>query len=160
MSPWGCSDLLRLRDDLAAWQGMLHLEVDSALVGLMAEANPALLHWRGVYGCAAGRRICTVWPDGCVTPCSFLTGCSGSSPPRQSFSAGNVHQAPFAELWARGMNWEGLRDTAARPQGDCVGCAVAQQCGGVRCVARYERADPSAGDAECPSWRAQTNCAP
>jgi radical SAM protein with 4Fe4S-binding SPASM domain len=155
-----CSDLLRLRDVLAAWQGILHLEVGSALVGLMAEANPALLHWRGVYGCAAGRRICTVWPDGCVTPCSFLTDCSGSSPSRKSFIAGNVHQAPFAELWARGTNWEELRDTAARPQGDCVGCAAAQQCGGVRCVARYERGDPSAGDAECPSWQAQTSFVP
>jgi MoaA/NifB/PqqE/SkfB family radical SAM enzyme len=70
----------------------LVLEVGSALVGLMADVAPAHLRWRGVYGCAAGRRICTVWPDGRVTPCSFLA----------DLSAGNVSQSSFAELWARG----------------------------------------------------------
>ena len=66
----------------------------------MGDAAPAHLRWRGVYGCAAGRRICTVWPDGQVTPCSFLA----------DLSAGNVCQMPFAELWARGEGWERLRD--------------------------------------------------
>jgi hypothetical protein len=66
------ADLLTLRDVLNAWQGMLDLEVGSALVCLMGGAAPERLRWRGVYGCAAGRRICTVWPGGQLTPCSFL----------------------------------------------------------------------------------------
>lgn len=105
--------------------------------------DPAFLRWRGIYGCAAGRRICTVWPDGRVTPCSFLA----------DLSAGNARQTPFAELWERGENWSPLRDPIARPQNGCTGCAIALQCGGARCVARHERSDLLAGDAECPYYR-------
>lgn len=154
------ADLFRLRDILNAWQGVLHLEVDSALVGLMGDADPALLRWRGVYGCTAGRRICTVWPDGSVTACSFLA----------DLSAGNVRQVPFADLWRRGKNWEVLRDPAGQPQGGCAGCDVASQCGGARCVARHEHSDgltkPSipwpegllAGDVECLYHSEEVRC--
>ncbi|MBN1247393.1 MAG: radical SAM protein [Anaerolineae bacterium] len=137
------ADLLRLRAILNSWRGILQLEVDSALVSLMGDADPALLRWRGVHGCVAGRRICTVWPDGRVTPCSFLA----------DLDAGNVRQAPFAELWQRGENWGVLRDPTARLQGSCADCDVALQCGGARCVARRERGDLLAGDAECPRYR-------
>jgi radical SAM protein with 4Fe4S-binding SPASM domain len=146
------AELLCLRDLLNAWQGVLHLEVDSALVSLMGDVDPALLRWRGIYGCTAGRRICTVWPNGRVTACSFLA----------DLSAGDVRQVPFAELWRRGKNWEVLRDPAGRPQGGCADCDIATQCGGARCVARHEHRDgatvPSGrwiegllvGDVECP----------
>jgi radical SAM protein with 4Fe4S-binding SPASM domain len=143
------ANLLCLRDTLNAWQGVLHLEVDSALVGLMGDVDPATLRWRGVYGCAAGRRICTVWPDGSVTPCSFLA----------DISAGNVRQLSFAKLWERGKKWEMLRDPAVGRQGSCAGCDITLQCGGVRCVARYERGALFAGDAECPHWWEEARCA-
>jgi len=143
------ADLLRLRDVLNAWQGILHLEVDSALVGLMGDTDAATLRWRGIHGCTAGRRICTVWPDRRVSPCSFLA----------DVSAGSVRQTPFAELWRRGKGWETLRDPTGQPQGDCAGCEAAAQCGGARCVARYERGDPFAGDGECPHCREEAGCA-
>jgi radical SAM protein with 4Fe4S-binding SPASM domain len=143
------ADLLCLRDVLNGWQGILHLEVDSALVGLMGDTDAATLCWRGIHGCAAGRRICTVWPDGRVSPCSFLA----------DVSAGSVRRTPFAELWRRGKGWEALRDPTARPQGGCAGCEAAVQCGGARCVARYERGDPFAGDGECPHCREEVGCA-
>jgi radical SAM protein with 4Fe4S-binding SPASM domain len=133
------NDLSRLQSVLHAWLGALRLEVGSALVGLMGDASPASLHWRGIYGCTAGRRICTVWPDGRVSPCSFLA----------DLDAGNIRRIPFAELWKRGMNWEALRDPNSHLQSDCDGCDVAKQCGGARCIARYERGDLSSGDAEC-----------
>ncbi len=78
----------KLRAVLNAWQGVLGLKVRSALVCPMGDAAPERLRWRGVYGCAAGRRICTVWPDGQVTSCSSLT----------DLSAGNVCQTSFADL--------------------------------------------------------------
>jgi radical SAM protein with 4Fe4S-binding SPASM domain len=155
------ADLLRLRAVLNAWQGALALEVDSALVGLMGDAGPARLRWRGIHGCTAGRRICTVWPDGRVTPCSFLG----------DLDAGNVRHMPFADLWKQGRDWELLRDPIARPQGSCTGCAVAMHCGGARCIARYVRSNAAgsfqdalnigllAGDAECLHHREEIRCA-
>jgi radical SAM protein with 4Fe4S-binding SPASM domain len=138
-------DLVCLREVLQTWQGVLDLEIDSALVGLMGDAGAAILRWRGVYGCSAGRRICTVWPDGRVTPCSFLT----------DWVAGNVRQASFAELWERGAQWESLRDAswAAQARGSCEGCAAMPQCGGARCIARHDGGGLLAGDVECP-WTA------
>jgi radical SAM protein with 4Fe4S-binding SPASM domain len=146
------TDLLRLRAVLNAWQRALALEVDSALVSLMCDAGPPRLRRRGIHGCTAGQRICTVWSDGRVTPCSFLG----------DLDAGNVRHVPFAELWKRGRNWEMQRDPDARPQGSCTGCVVAVHCGGARCIARYDRSYAAgslqdtlssrvfAGDAECP----------
>jgi radical SAM protein with 4Fe4S-binding SPASM domain len=137
-------DLLVLRDVLNAWLGMLDLEVGSALVCTMGDTAPAHLRWRGVYGCTAGRRICTVWPDGRVTPCSFLA----------DLSAGNVCQASFAELWACGEGWERLRDPRARLEGGCSDCDVVSQCGGARCITRYETRHSAGGlfpgDKDCP----------
>jgi radical SAM protein with 4Fe4S-binding SPASM domain len=133
------ADLSRLKSVINTWQGVLHLEVDSALVGLMGDASSASLRWRGIYGCNAGRRICTVWPDGRVSPCSFLA----------DLDAGNIRQTPFAELWKRGVNWEALRDPNSYLQSGCDGCEIALQCGGARCVARYERGGLFSGDAEC-----------
>lgn len=134
------TDLLRLRATLREWQGALELEVDSALVNLMGDLGPAFLRRRAAYGCAGGRRICTVWPDGTVTPCSFLA----------DLHAGNARRAPFADLWRRGEHWEPLRDAHARPQGHCTGCDVASLCGGARCIARYEQGDLRTGDRACP----------
>jgi pyrroloquinoline quinone biosynthesis protein E len=138
------ADLLTLRDVLSVWQKVLDLQVGSALVGLMGDAAPAHLRWRGVCGCTAGRRICTVWPDGRITPCSFLA----------DLSAGNVCQVPFAELWARGEGWEQLRDPRARLQGGCADCTIVAQCSGACCVARYETGHTAGelfpGDTECP----------
>ena len=133
-----------LRDILNVWHWVLDLEVGSALACLVDDAAPAHLRWRSVYGCAAGRRICTVWPDGQLTPCSFLA----------DLSAGNVCRAPFAELWARGEGWEWLRDPRAQLQGGCADCTIVSQCSGARCVARYETGHTAcelfAGDTECP----------
>ncbi|MCP4536724.1 MAG: radical SAM protein [Chloroflexi bacterium] len=136
------ADLLRLRTILNGWQGVLRIEVDSALVSLMGDANPTLLRQRGIHGCTAGRRICTIWPDGRVTPCSFLA----------DLSVGNVRQTPFAELWERGENWGVLRDPTIQLQGSCANCDIASQCGGARCVARHEHGDLFAGDIQCPHY--------
>lgn len=146
------TDLCHLHAVLNAWQGTLALEVDSALVSLMTDADPAHLRWRGIHGCTAGRRICTVWPDGRVTACSFLG----------DLAAGNVLHMPFAKLWKQGRNWETLRDPLSRPQGSCTGCTIAMYCGGACCIARHGRSKTStgsfcdtvgvgllAGDAEC-----------
>ena len=137
----GRTDLARLRKILAAWRTRLELEIDSALVGLLAEAPAARLRWRGIHGCAAGRRICTVWSDGRVIPCSFLP----------DLVAGNVRATPFAELWPRGAGWESLRDPGTHLQGGCRECAVAALCGGARCISRHEQGELLAGDIECPS---------
>jgi radical SAM protein with 4Fe4S-binding SPASM domain len=135
-------DLVHLRQVMDAWQGKLRLEVGSALVCLMGDVQPGLLRRRAVHGCAAGRRICTVWPDGRVTPCSFLP----------QLNAGNVRDKPFALIWREGRSWEELRDPSALPVGHCDGCPISSLCGGARCLAWHEQGNLSAGDAECPRF--------
>ncbi len=92
----------------------LRVEVDCTLISLMNDLPIAQLRQRGVHGCTAGRRICTVWPDGQVTACSFLPG----------LSAGNVRHTPFSLLWQQGKNWASLRQKGA----DCGGkeCCIAR----------------------------------
>jgi len=135
-------DLIHLRRVMDTWQGTLHLEVDSALVCLMGDVRPGLLRRRAAHGCAAGRRICTVWPDGRVTPCSFLP----------QLNAGNAREIPFTLIWRDGQGWEELRDPSALPGGHCEGCPVSHLCGGARCLAWHERGNLNAGDAECPRF--------
>lgn len=135
-------DLVHLRQVMDAWQGKLRLEVGSALVCLMGDVQPGLLRRRAVHGCAAGRRICTVWPDGQVTPCSFLP----------QLSTGNVQEKPFALIWREGQGWEKLRDPSALPIGHCDGCPISHLCGGARCLAWHEQGNLNAGDAECPRF--------
>lgn len=59
------------------------------------------------------------------------------------------HQIPFSELWKRGLNWETLRGLDSHLQSGCDGCEIAMQCGGARCIARYECGGLFSGDAEC-----------
>lgn len=135
-------DLIRLRQVMDAWRGKLHLEVGSALVCLMGDVQPGLLRRRAVHGCAAGRRICTVWPDGRVMPCSFLP----------QLAAGNIRDKPFALIWREGWGWDRLRNPSALPGGHCDRCPIFHLCGGARCLAWHEQGNLSAGDAECPRF--------
>jgi len=137
-----CHDLVHLRQVMDAWQGKLRLEVGSALVCLMGDVRPGLLRRRAVHGCAAGRRICTVWPDGRVTPCSFLP----------HLNAGNAQEKSFALIWREGRGWEGLRDPSALPGRHCDGCPISHLCGGARCLAWHEQGNLRAGDGECPRF--------
>ena len=54
------ADLRCLREVFNTWQEVLRVEVDSTLVGLMGDAEPALLRRRGMYGCTVGRAGDTV----------------------------------------------------------------------------------------------------
>lgn len=116
------SHLPQLAFLLKSQRHKIRLEVDCALVCLMDDLPLALLRQRAIYGCTAGRRICTVWPDGRVTPCSFLA----------HLSAGNVRRTPFADLWRRGENWASLRHPSVH---GWAGCAIAPHCGGACCLA-------------------------
>lgn len=106
-------DLMQLRDTLCAWRNVLIIEVGSALMELMHDVPPDLLRRRGIRGCMAGRRICTVWPDGSVSPCSFLA----------DLDAGNVLEIPFATLWERGLGWDDLR---AKDAVSCTAYCIAR----------------------------------
>ncbi len=109
----GGRDLELLRATLAGHTGQPWLEVDCALVAPLARAPLPALRRRGVHGCTAGRRICTVWPAGDVTPCSFLP----------ALVAGNVRHTAFAALWQAGQGWQSLRASAGSLPVGCPACA-------------------------------------
>jgi pyrroloquinoline quinone biosynthesis protein E len=102
-------DLPQLGEILGTWRGRLRLEVDCSLSGLMDHLPPAFLRWHAIYGCCAGRRICTLWPDGRVTPCSFLALC-----------AGNIRRESFAQLWTQPEEWDTLRDNPPSRKFPCL----------------------------------------
>jgi AdoMet-dependent heme synthase len=67
--------------------------------------------------CGAGKAQCVVLPDGSVVPCTTLD---------RSTAAGNVNDAPLAEIWENG-DWPMRQWT---PSGKCGRCEYAAACGG------------------------------
>lgn len=90
-----------------------------------------------VYGCAAGRGIFYIKPDGEVWPCPFLP-----------ISAGNVARDPASKIW-NGPLFRSLRLRDSL-QGACGSCRFKDVCGGCRARAYIRHGSPYAEDPLCP----------
>ena len=79
-------------------------------------------------GCIAGISYCRIYANGDVTPCPYLP-----------FSAGNVRNTPFSDIWNNSEIFAALRDPD-RLTGKCGNCKYKIICGGCRARA-YRGAD-------------------
>jgi pyrroloquinoline quinone biosynthesis protein E len=131
----------KLKSILISWQDRLCIAVDSALVCLMSDLSAYEMQKRGIYGCSAGKRICSVDPSGKVYPCSFLTW--------KDFLAGDVKLNPFIEIWREAEVFKLLRNTWEKLRGRCGSCSIKNFCGGARCIVFFEGGDLFAEDRQC-----------
>lgn len=90
-----------------------------------------------VYGCAAGRGMFYVKPNGDVWPCPFLP-----------LRAGNAAERPAIEIW-EGPVFRALRDRS-RLEGACGACRYRDVCGGCRARAYIRYGRETAPDPLCP----------
>ena len=90
------------------------------------------------HGCAAGRGLAYIKPDGEVWPCPFV-----------EISAGNVRHTPFAQLWETATIFQELRAREERLRGRCGQCVYQRLCGGCRGRAWALTGDYLAEDPSC-----------
>ena len=74
----------------------------------------------GFQSCGAARLTCLITPNGDVFPCAFTQ--------TDFFKAGNLRQAPFAEIWAHSPVFN--RVFRQPQQGACATCQAYDGCGG------------------------------
>ncbi|PJI07642.1 MULTISPECIES: putative heme d1 biosynthesis radical SAM protein NirJ2 [Clostridium] len=88
-------------------------------------------------GCLAGIKYCIISPTGNVQPCAYL-----------NFSAGNVKQKSFGEIWRKSPILKKLR--TMEYGGKCGTCKYKNKCGGCRArAAFYSNGDIMASDTWC-----------
>ncbi|ADL19152.1 radical SAM domain protein [Acidilobus saccharovorans 345-15] len=90
-----------------------------------------------VYGCAAGRGMFYIKPDGEVWPCPFLP-----------VSAGNAAREPASRIWNSPL-FRSLRSRDSL-QGACGSCRFKEVCGGCRARTYIRHDSPYAEDPLCP----------
>ncbi|MCX6803929.1 MAG: PqqD family peptide modification chaperone [Candidatus Diapherotrites archaeon] len=79
-------------------------------------------------GCAAGRSICKISPEGDVYPCSYFTD--------KNTIAGNLMKNSFWEIWNKSKMFKTLR-TIDHIEGTCAICKNLKYCGGGCRAAAY-----------------------
>jgi radical SAM protein with 4Fe4S-binding SPASM domain len=88
-------------------------------------------------GCAAGKKVCTILPDGTVWPC-----------PNLQVEVGNILEKSLRELWRESKVVQDLQDRR-RLKGRCGSCKIRWMCGGCRAYAHATTGDYLAEDSMC-----------
>ena len=135
------NDLIRLKKVLDRWDGILKINVDTALTCLMHTMLEQRLRENAVYGCVAGTRFCTIDCDGNVYPCSFFKG--------SEYKAGNILNDDFQEIWLKAPSFKKFREMKKRLKGKCGICRIKDYCGGCRSIVLGNKNDFYAEDTAC-----------
>ncbi len=118
---------------------LTRLTLDASLTFLLTDQPLAQLYRRGVWGCSAARRFCTVIQDGRVLPCSHV---------RWS----DVDGGDFMRAWRESQVFARFRAQEEIIGGWCARCAYLELCKGCRAVVMAFEEDFTASDPHCP-WR-------
>ncbi len=106
------------------------------------------IHWEpkppvAAFTCRRHLFSCTITAIGDVIPC-----------PGVDISAGNIRQAPLAELLSKSEVFKNLRNIRKTIKGKCRTCELSQECYGCRGMAYHYSGDYLASDPLC--WRKGT----
>lgn len=134
-------DLKNLKKVLDRWNGLVNINVDTALTCLMYTVPIQQLREKAVYGCVAGMRFCTIDCNGDVYPCSFFKD--------SKYLAGNILSQDFKEMWQNSNIFQKFRKMKKRLKGKCNGCRINEYCGGCRSVALTYSEDFYGEDMAC-----------
>lgn len=134
-------DLKILKKVLDRWNGLVNINVDTALTFLMCTVPTQQLREKAVYGCVAGIRFCTIDCNGDVYPCSFFKD--------SRYIAGNVLNGDFEEMWLNSDIFKTFREMGKRLKGRCKDCRIKECCGGCRSIALAHNTDFYGEDEAC-----------
>ena len=88
-------------------------------------------------GCAAGRTVCVISPDGDVRPCIIMW-----------ISTGNLREQRLNDIWKNSRVLEELKDRSL-VKGKCGKCQFKNSCGGCRATAYEKYGDYLESDPSC-----------
>lgn len=93
---------------------------------------------RVFHGCAAGRGLVYIKPNGDVWPCPFV-----------EVSGGNLRESDFVTIYREGEVFKQLRERETRLEGKCGACRYRGMCGGCRGRAMAVTGNLMAEDPSC-----------
>ncbi|MCP4129438.1 MAG: radical SAM protein [bacterium] len=117
------------------------LRVDTSLSFVFRDKDPELLKARGIYGCTAGSRLCTVSACGDVFPCSHMND--------DVFKAGNIRYDNLKDLWLHSKVFDQFRSLPRTLKGKCSDCKINHFCKGCR-LSAFKKGDFYDEDKSCP----------
>jgi len=88
-------------------------------------------------GCAAGRTVCVIGPNGEIRPCITMR-----------INVGNIRKQSFGEIWKNSKVFEELKDRSLL-KGKCGSCEFKYSCGGCRATAYEKYGDYLKYDPSC-----------
>ncbi len=142
LSSQDASRLAQMLPEIKPLFSKTNLSIDCAFSFLFHGWPAHTLQARGVAGCALGDRFATVKWNGDVSPCSHLHG--------EEFTAGNVLEKSFQEIWEAGSVFGRLRKELDQVEGHCGGCGFNTYCKGCRAVMKQQTGNWLAADQDCP----------
>lgn len=90
-------------------------------------------------GCGCGKTGCAIWPNGKVTPCSYLDQ-----------EAGNILNNTLTDIWKNSKVFAQYRDFNELVKGDCLECSWKYMCaGGCKARSYGEFGTPAKTDPLC-----------
>jgi len=114
------------------------LTVDASFCFLFNHMSSEEMYSRGMWGCAAAQRFCTISPYGHVLACSHM------------HHHWDVENGDFEKAWRESKVFQKFRELNDTITGPCASCSVKETCKGCRAVVELITDDFWASDPQCP----------
>ncbi len=114
------------------------LTVDASFCFLFNNLSSEEMYSRGMWGCAAAQRFCTISPEGHVLACSHMD---------HHWDVGN---GDFEKAWKESKVFQKFRELNQTVKGPCAACSIKETCKGCRAIVELVCDDFLATDPQCP----------
>ena len=129
---------LQLHEMLKNQSSISKLTVDASFCFLFNHLSTEEMYSRGMWGCAAAQRFCTISPYGHVLACSHM------------HRYWDVENGDFEKAWIESKVFQKFRELNDTIKGSCSKCSIKPTCKGCRAVVELITDDFWASDTQCP----------
>ena len=129
---------LQLHEMLKNQSSITKLTVDASFCFLFNHLSTEEMYSRGMWGCAAAQRFCTISPYGHVLACSHM------------HRYWDVENGDFEKAWIESKVFQKFRELNDTIKGSCSKCSIKPTCKGCRAVVELITDDFWASDTQCP----------